>query len=72
MAMVKALEDAIKRARALPPKEQEALAAIIQAELADEAAWQKRFAATAKTLDKLVARAKQQYRKGEFGDFPSR
>ena len=70
--MVKALEDAIRRAKSLPEAEQEALAAIIQAELADEVAWQKRFAETPATLEKLVARAKEQYRKGEFGDFPAR
>ena len=59
-------------AKALPKAEQEALAAIIQAELADEAAWQKRFAETTSTLEKLVSRAKEQFRKGEYGDFPSR
>ncbi|MBV6489771.1 MAG: hypothetical protein IT202_06795 [Fimbriimonadaceae bacterium] len=70
--MVKALEDAIKKAQALPEVEQEALAAIIQAEITDEKAWQKRFAETKPTLDKLVDRAKEQYRKGEFGEFPAR
>jgi uncharacterized membrane protein len=68
--MVKALEEAIKRAKKLPADELEALAAIMQAEIADEAAWQKRFDETKPTLEKLVARAKEQYRKGEYGDFP--
>lgn len=70
--MVKALEDAIRKAKALPEPEQEALAAIIQAEIADEAAWQNRFSGTTSTLDKLVERAKGQYRKGEYGDFPAK
>ncbi|MFI5386191.1 MAG: hypothetical protein ACHQ50_08735 [Fimbriimonadales bacterium] len=49
--------------------EQEALAAILEAEIADEAAWQKRFAETPGTIGKLVERAKRQYRRGEFESF---
>ena len=70
--MVKALKEAIRRARSLSDAEQETLAAIIQAEIEDEAAWQKRFSETTSTLDKLVERAKRQYREGEYGDFPSK
>ena len=64
--MVKALQDAIRRAEELPETEQEALAAILQAEMADEARWQRRFAETPSTIEALVRRAKKQFADGQF------
>lgn len=70
--MVRALQDIVRRAESLPEAEQEAIAAIIKAEIEDEEAWQKRFASTGTTLEKLVGRAKKQYAAGEYGDFDSK
>jgi hypothetical protein len=42
--MSRLLEEALEKVGALPPEEQEAIAAQILASLADEAAWKKRFA----------------------------
>ena len=70
--MVKALQEVMRKAETLSDAEQEAIAAIIQAEIEDEAAWQKRFADTSSTIGKLVERAKEQYGRGEYGDFDAK
>ena len=70
--MVRALQDIVRRVESLPEAEQEAIAAIIQAEIEDEAAWQTRFTATPATLEKLVDRAKKQYVSGAYDDLESK
>ena len=57
--MVRTLLDIVRRAESLPEAEQEAIAAIIKAEIEDEEAWQQRFASTSTTLEKLVSPAKK-------------
>lgn len=51
----------IERVSGLPEEEQKELAAIIEAELADEARWDRRFTQTPDTLAKIAERAKLQY-----------
>lgn len=50
-----------EEASKLPEFEQEALAAIIEEELADEKGWQQRFSQTPSTLAGIEARAKKQF-----------
>jgi hypothetical protein len=52
----------------LPAKDQEALAAIIEEELADERRWRAHFTETPDVLRHIAERAKRQYGRGEFGD----
>jgi hypothetical protein len=52
-----ALQDAFQKAAALPPDQQEALAAIVLAEIADEDRWQRSFARSQDALSKLAAEA---------------
>jgi len=66
--MVNSLKIAIERAESLSERDQEALAAIIEAEISDEARWQSRFAETPATLNKIAERAKRQYDAGQCGD----
>ena len=62
--MIKQLEQAIRKAEMLPEEDQEAIAALIEAELADDAKWEKRFSETEGTLLKIAERAKRQYEQG--------
>lgn len=57
---------AIEHAKRLPKEQQEVIAAIIEAELADEAKWQARFNETLSTLGKLQESAHEQYRSGDY------
>jgi len=66
--MVKQLEVAINKAAELSEREQEVLAAIIEAELADEERWQKRFDETPDTLGRIAERARRQYDAGLCSD----
>jgi hypothetical protein len=52
--MAKLLDKVIARARRLPPKEQDALGAIILEELVAEELWSRKFAATQAALEKLA------------------
>jgi hypothetical protein len=62
--MVKALQEAVEKVQHLPEAQQETLASIIEAELADEQKWEARFNATPQTLLKIAERAKKQYEQG--------
>ncbi|MBA3725440.1 MAG: hypothetical protein H0W86_03070 [Armatimonadetes bacterium] len=70
--MIRALQDMIRRAETLSEAEQESIAAIINAEIDDEDAWQERFGGSSTTLQKLVDRAKKQYADGEYGDLDAK
>jgi hypothetical protein len=62
--MSKILEQAIAEARKLPPDEQDAVGAIILAEIADEARWAKTFAETQHVLEKLAEEALEDLKAG--------
>jgi hypothetical protein len=51
------LDKAINEARKLPPREQDALGAIILEEIADEALWARKFAESPATLEGLADEA---------------
>ena len=54
---VKQLETAFERARALPPEHQEAIAALILAEIESEERWAKQFRESPDTLAMLANEA---------------
>ncbi len=63
--MTKLLEKALEKISSLPQEEQDAIASQILAELEDEAAWAKRFAAQTAKLRRLVDEALAEQRQGE-------
>jgi hypothetical protein len=63
--MTKLLEKALEKISALPGDEQDAIASQILAELEDEAAWAKRFAAPGGKLRRLADEAVKEHRNGE-------
>jgi len=63
--MTKLLEKALERIASLPEEEQDAIAAEVLAELEDEAAWTKRFAAQGAELRRLAKEALSEHRRGE-------
>ncbi len=62
--MVNELARVIEKAALLPDREQQVLASILEQELEDEAAWNRRFNDSPETLETLVKRAKAQYEAG--------
>ena len=54
----------MEKAARLPDREQVVLASILERELADEAAWGRRFDSSPATLEMLVKRAKAQFEAG--------
>lgn len=63
--MTDLLEQAIARLKTLPASEQDAIAAMILAELEDEIRWDKAFASSQDTLAKLASAATAEYRAGK-------
>jgi hypothetical protein len=63
--MTKLLEKALEKISSLPQEEQDAIAGQTLAELEDEAAWAKRFAADGDKLRRLAGEALAEHRKGE-------
>jgi hypothetical protein len=63
--MTKLLEKAFDEARKLPPDEQEALAAIILEEIADEARWARNFSERRAILQNIIADADAEIDRGE-------
>ena len=59
------LEQMIDRVRLLPTQSQEAIAALILEELADEQRWEEAFARSPETLTALAAKAVKQVQAGE-------
>lgn len=62
--MSKLLEDAVAEVRKLPDVEQEAIAALILAEIEDEHRWEESFARSPDKLKALADRAAEQVRAG--------
>jgi hypothetical protein len=54
----------MNRIEQMPEEDQEFVAALLEAELADEARWQKRFAKTPEVLEKLAAEARRAHKLG--------
>ena len=63
--MTARLEQAFTEVSKLPPKEQDALADWLLAELESERQWDKRFADSQDVLSKLAAEALAEHRRGE-------
>ena len=59
------LEQMIDRVRLLPTQSQEAIAALILEELADEQRWEEAFARSPETLTALAVKAVEQVQAGE-------
>ncbi|HEX2187707.1 MAG TPA: hypothetical protein VHG51_02355 [Longimicrobiaceae bacterium] len=62
--MTDLLEEAFRKASALPEAEQDALAASILADLEDESRWSEAFANTQDLLAELAAEAREEHRAG--------
>ena len=69
--MTQLLEQALSAVTKLPATEQDAIAAIILAELADERRWQESFARSQDQLARLAATVREELQRGQFtgGDF---
>ena len=63
--MTAALENAIRAARALPDADQDFIAALMLAEIEDEAKWAKVFADSQDVLERLAREAMSEYRAGK-------
>jgi hypothetical protein len=63
--MTELLEQAIAKLKNLPANEQDAIAAMILAELEDEHHWHEAFARSPDILAKLAAEAMAEYRAGK-------
>jgi len=66
--MTTTLQQAFDKAAALPPDRQEALAAIVLEEIADEDRWQQSFARSQDALSKLAAEALEEDAQGHTRD----
>jgi hypothetical protein len=62
--MSKLLEKAIKALEALPEAEQDAVAALVLAEIEDEAHWSKSFARSQDALERLARQAREEIARG--------
>lgn len=62
--MTRLLEEAFRKASALPEAEQDALASAILADLEDERRWREAFAKSPDLLAELAAEAREEYRAG--------
>ncbi|MDH3595371.1 MAG: hypothetical protein OEU09_14365 [Rhodospirillales bacterium] len=60
--MTKLLKQAFERASSLPEEEQDALAAILLEEMADEQRWAKAFEASKAVLDELAEEALEEFK----------
>ena len=63
--VTKLLKKAFERASGLPEEEQDALAAILLEEMADEQRWAKAFEGSGAALDKLAEEALKELRDGQ-------
>ena len=66
--MTQLLEQAIGEARKLPEDEQDAIAALILEELADERRWEDAFAGSQAQLSRLAEKVKQEIKAGRVHD----
>jgi len=63
--MTTLLEEAFVRASQLPPKEQDALAALLLEEIASEKRWEALFSQSQEQLAKLAEEALAEFREGK-------
>lgn len=63
--MTDLLEKVIDRVKALPARQQDAIAAIILAEIEDEEEWDHVFSKSQDSLAKLAAQAMEEYHQGK-------
>jgi hypothetical protein len=63
--MTKAFEEAVEAARKLPDAQQDALAALMLAEIRDEEKWAEAFANSHEALEILAREARAEYRAGK-------
>jgi hypothetical protein len=63
--MTELLESAVRKAEALPPEEQDAIASQIIETLEDEAAWKERISRKPTKLHDLAGEALREHRRGE-------
>ena len=66
--MTTTLQKAFEKAAGLPPEQQEAIAAILLKEIADEQCWQRSFAQSQDALAKLAAEALEEDAQGRTLD----
>jgi hypothetical protein len=59
------LEQALQKVGALPPDEQDAIASQILEALADEEAWQRRFAQKRDVIERMAREAREENARGE-------
>jgi hypothetical protein len=64
--MTQLLEQALNELKKLPAAEQDAIAALILDELADERHWQESFAGSQEKLAKLAEKARSDIKAGRF------
>jgi hypothetical protein len=64
------LERAIERVQELPAAEQDAIAAVILDELADEQSWEESFARSQEQLGKMAAKVRADIGAGRIKDIP--
>jgi hypothetical protein len=64
------LERAIEKVQELPAAEQDAIAAVILDELADEQRWEEAFARSQEQLGKLAAKVRADIHAGRIKDIP--
>ncbi len=69
--MTQLLEKAISEIKKLPNDEQDAIAAVLMAELESERQWERAFDSTAEQLSSLADEALAQYRAGKTEPFES-
>lgn len=62
--MTRLLEEAFRRASALPESEQDALAAVILADMEDERRWNEAFTNSQELLAELAAEARAEHQAG--------
>ena len=66
--MTQLLEEAINKVKQMSPGEQDAIAAVILAELEDEATWDKAFARSQDQLANMADEALAEFRAGQTED----
>jgi hypothetical protein len=69
--MTALLEEALNQIKALPPKEQDAVASLILEEIESEKRWDELFASSQGQLAKLAEQAISEYKAGKTRPFES-
>ena len=66
--MTARLEEALRRARTLPPEEQDRIAVLILAEIESEARWEQLFSCSEAKLEQMAKEARQEAARGDALD----